>query len=66
MSNLHPDDFYMEDGKFVLTERFHLRRGTCCGNACRHCPFEHSAVPEATRAQKPAPYPYFGSETEDT
>jgi hypothetical protein len=50
----------MEAGKFVLTERFHLRRGHCCGNGCRHCPYGHQAVAPALRAEKPAPYPHFG------
>ncbi len=59
MRPLGEDDFYMENGKFVLTERYHLRRGFCCGNGCRHCPFNYDAVPEGTRAQKPSPYPYF-------
>jgi len=39
--NVH---FYMEDGLMVLTETFHLARGRCCGNACRHCPFDHENV----------------------
>jgi hypothetical protein len=50
----------MENGKFVLTERFHLRRGQCCGNACRHCPFQHEAVPHKLRALKEPPTLYFG------
>jgi glyoxylate utilization-related uncharacterized protein len=33
------DDFYIEDGKYVFTEHYHLRRGNCCGNGCRHCPY---------------------------
>lgn len=37
-------DYYMEHGLFVLTEWFHWKRGRCCGNACRHCPYEHEAV----------------------
>lgn len=59
MTPLGEDDFYLESGKFVLTERYHLRRGHCCGNGCRHCPFDHEAVPEAIRSQLPPPYPYF-------
>jgi len=39
--NIH---FYMEDGFMVFTEAFHLARGRCCGNACRHCPFDHENV----------------------
>lgn len=61
MSELSDDDFYLESGKFVLTERYHLRRGRCCGNGCRHCPYEHEAVPEAIRTRLAAPYPYFVS-----
>jgi len=34
-----------ETGLFVMTD-FGLRaRGTCCGNACRHCPFDWKNVP---------------------
>lgn len=32
-------DFYMENGLMVLTEAFHLKRGNCCQNGCRHCPY---------------------------
>ena len=39
--NVH---YYMEDGLMVLTEAYHLARGSCCGNACRHCPFDHINV----------------------
>jgi hypothetical protein len=31
--------FYLEDGKVVFTEKYHLSRGSCCGNKCRHCPY---------------------------
>jgi hypothetical protein len=33
-------DFYIEDGKYVFTKEFHLRRGSCCGNQCCHCPYQ--------------------------
>ena len=32
-------DYYIENEKYVLTKWFHLKRGTCCGNGCRHCPY---------------------------
>ncbi len=32
-------DFYKENGFFVFTERYHMLRGTCCTNGCRHCPY---------------------------
>lgn len=39
--NVH---YYMENGFMVFTEEYHLARGRCCGNACRHCPYEHVNV----------------------
>ena len=36
---LLPSSFYIEDGKYVFTEEFHLSRGYCCKNGCRHCAF---------------------------
>jgi len=36
--------FYKENGFMVLTETYHLARGSCCGNACRHCPYNHENV----------------------
>ena len=33
------DDFYIEDGKTVFTEKYHLKRGFCCKSGCRHCPY---------------------------
>ena len=34
----------------VFTEKFHLDRGYCCGNGCKHCPFDYEKVPEPKRA----------------
>ncbi|MBP9885077.1 MAG: hypothetical protein KBF93_02195 [Leptospiraceae bacterium] len=31
--------YYIENGLMVFTEKFHLRRGYCCTNGCRHCPY---------------------------
>lgn len=33
------EDYYMEGGLMVMTAAFHRKRGACCGNTCRHCPF---------------------------
>ncbi|MEO7311671.1 MAG: DUF5522 domain-containing protein [Chitinophagaceae bacterium] len=35
----------------VLTEKYHLEKGYCCGNGCRHCPFDFEAVPEPKRSE---------------
>lgn len=32
-------------GYTVFTELAHLKRGICCGNACRHCPYGWQNVP---------------------
>jgi len=36
------EDYYVEDGLMVLTKRYHLRRGYCCDNGCRHCPYRET------------------------
>ncbi|MCU0396204.1 MAG: DUF5522 domain-containing protein [Chitinophagaceae bacterium] len=45
------DFYYNEQGYIVLTEKYHLDRGTCCGNGCLHCPFDYERVPEPRRQQ---------------
>lgn len=35
-----PDFYKDENGRFVMTESFHLKRGSCCGSQCKHCPYE--------------------------
>ncbi len=31
-------------GYNVFTAEAHKKRGVCCGNSCRHCPFNHINV----------------------
>lgn len=33
-------DYYLENGLMVFTAHFLSRRGYCCDNGCRHCPYE--------------------------
>ena len=33
------EDYYFDHGLMVLTARYHLRRGYCCNQGCRHCPY---------------------------
>lgn len=35
-------DYYVEDGLFVFTASFLLKRGYCCESGCRHCPYQDS------------------------
>jgi len=51
---LAPEDYYMEDGLLVFTAAYHLKRGSCCGSGCRHCPFGYENVPEDQRPTPPA------------
>ena len=46
------EDFYFnESGLMVFTEKYHLKRGTCCKNVCKHCPWNFGRSKE----RKPAP-----------
>ncbi len=39
-----------EDGYIVLTEQYHLDKGFCCGNGCKHCPYKYESVPEPKKS----------------
>ena len=41
--------YFNEVGFIVMTEKYHLERGHCCGNGCLHCPFSFEQVPEPRR-----------------
>lgn len=32
--------YYIDGERVVFTTLFHLERGSCCGNGCRHCPYD--------------------------
>ncbi len=49
VENIH---YYINtEGYVVLTEKYHLERGYCCGNGCLHCPFNYEYVPEPRRTE---------------
>jgi hypothetical protein len=52
---LAPEDYYIENGYTVFTGAYHLKRGTCCGSGCRHCPWNHENVSGARRAANQRP-----------
>jgi hypothetical protein len=39
------EDYYSEGSAIVFTARYHLRRGYCCDNGCRHCPYRPANPP---------------------
>ncbi len=44
-------DYYFDNfGRMVFTEHYHLQRGHCCGNGCRHCPYDYINVSEPGRS----------------
>lgn len=43
---MEEEDFYIENGYYVFTEKYHLKRGYCCKSACRHCPWNYKKNPE--------------------
>jgi hypothetical protein len=45
------DYYFNEQGYIVLTEKYHLQRGDCCGNGCKHCPYQYKNVPEPKRSE---------------
>ena len=45
------DFYYNEQGFIVLTAKYHLDRGHCCGNGCRHCPYQYINVPDPKRSE---------------
>lgn len=42
---------YWDGPYWVFTEAHHLQRGSCCGNRCRHCPFEPKALKGGTKVR---------------
>ncbi len=53
-------DYYIDSNQmYVFTSWGLLRRGKCCGSACKHCPYGHENVPPKRKAQTPPPVPYF-------
>lgn len=40
---IEDEDYYFEDGLMVLTDAYLRRRGYCCNNGCRHCPYPKAA-----------------------
>jgi len=33
------EDYYFENGLLVFTREYHLKRGYCCKNGCKNCPW---------------------------
>ena len=42
-------DYYFENGLMVLTSQFLKKRGYCCDNHCRHCPYSQNKSEGTTK-----------------
>jgi Family of unknown function (DUF5522) len=42
-------DFHIERGFYVFTEHYLLKRGYCCENGCRNCPYRGANKTSVTR-----------------
>jgi len=40
------DFYYTPEGYKCFTEKHHLKRGYCCTNGCRHCPYKKPPNPQ--------------------
>ena len=45
------DFYFKEHGYMVLTRKFLLDKGECCGNGCKNCPYQYIQVPEPMRTE---------------
>jgi hypothetical protein len=41
------DYYFNENGLMVFTAAYHLKRGYCCKNKCKHCPWGYGKVKQS-------------------
>ena len=47
------EDFYFsEEGFIIFTEAYHRKRGYCCNNNCKHCPWKSKKPTDANASDK--------------
>lgn len=46
-------DYYVENGLWVFTAHYLLRRGYCCWSECRHCPYGYGGRPAPRGENEP-------------
>tara|TARA_B100001758_G_C18335454_1_gene571298 strand:- start:142 stop:318 length:177 start_codon:yes stop_codon:yes gene_type:complete len=41
IDQLEKDEYYYsKEGYIIFTKQYHLKRGYCCNNNCKHCPYK--------------------------
>ncbi len=52
-NKLAKEDYYQsKEGYIVFTEKYHLKRGYCCKNGCKHCPYGFNKSSRLTSKKK--------------
>lgn len=46
------DYYFNEDGFMVFTAEYHLKRGYCCKNECKHCPWGYRKSEDRNMEEK--------------
>jgi len=34
--------YFANEGYIIFTKEYHLKRGYCCNNSCKHCPYKEN------------------------
>ena len=46
IDSLEKDEYYhSKEGYIVFTKKYHLKRGYCCNNNCKNCPYKKEKMP---------------------
>lgn len=46
------EDYYLENGNWVFTAKYLLKRGYCCRSGCRHCPYGYLRDEEQSKSPR--------------
>ena len=44
------DYYFNEEGLMVFTAAYHLKRGYCCKNGCKHCPWSYKKTADQQKS----------------
>ena len=51
--NIKSIDYYMSpEGYIIFTEKYHLKRGSCCKSGCKHCPYGYDKKTDLIKKKK--------------
>jgi hypothetical protein len=45
-------DYVIENGLLIFTKEYHLKRGYCCKNRCRNCPWNYGREADSEKGKK--------------